>query len=279
MIDGDTRVLGVIGDPLGHSFSPAVQNAALNHYGMNYRYLAFPVATDQLKGMMQAVRLLRMPGLNVTAPHKERILPMMDELSDQARRLGAVNTVVNREGRLIGDNTDALGFARSLQRVRGRRRMRTAILFGAGGAARAVLSVLLDSRFEEVIVAARKPTRARKMIARMEAGPEVRAVPWDRREKVQADLLVNATPLGIRARDPLPATARVIRHAKGVMDVVTRPGGTRWTALARSYGVPAREGSGMLIEQGRESFRLWFGKTPPFEVMQEALTAAAGKCR
>ncbi|MBN1826168.1 MAG: shikimate dehydrogenase [Candidatus Eisenbacteria bacterium] len=278
MIDGDTRILGVIGDPIGQSLSPAIQNAALKHYGMNYLYLAFPVSTDQVKGVIQSVRLFQMPGLNVTAPHKERVLPLMNELSETARRLGAVNTVVRREGKLIGENTDYDGFAHALQRMRNRKRMRTAILFGAGGASRAVLAVLLDQKFDEVILACRKPARGRKTIAQLKAASAVRVVPWDQRERVQADLLVNATPLGQRARDPLPATARVTRHAKGVMDLVARPGGTRWTALARSYGIPAQEGSEMLIAQGRESFRLWFGKTPPFGVMQEALAAAAGRC-
>jgi shikimate dehydrogenase len=117
------------------------------------------------------------------------------------------------------------------------------------------------------------------MVKDLNAGKIARVVPWDRREARSADLLVNATPLGLKARDPLPASARIVRHAAAAVDLVVRPRGTRWIALARSYGLHAEEGSVMLIAQGRESFRLWFGKRPPFAVMERALREASGERR
>lgn len=270
MIDGETRILGVIGDPVAHSLSPAIQNAALQHFHMNFRYLAFPVARDQLRKMLDTVRLLGMPGINVTLPHKERILGGLDEVSDLARRLGAVNTVIQREGRLVGDNTDYAGFAETLGRFKGDA-MKSALVCGAGGAARAVVAVLRDQGYTEILVACRKVREGKAMIADLGAGSVADVVPWDRREQARGDLLVNATPLGLKARDPLPLSARVVRHARAAIDIVVRQGGTRFVALARSYQVQAEEGSFMLIAQGRESFALWFGKKPPFPVMERAL--------
>lgn len=274
MINGETRIMGVLGNPVGDSHSACIQNAALKHYKLNYRYFAYDIKKDHLKRMVEAIRFFRMPGVNVTLPHKETIIPYLDEVSPLARRLGAVNTVVNNDGKLIGENTDYYGFSETLRRMRSRR-MKTVTLFGAGGAARAVLAVLLERKFEEIRIACRKPARGKKMVSQLNAGEVARVVPWDQREKVQADLLVNATSLGMSPRNPLPASARVVRHARGVIDLVVRPRGTRWTALARSYGVQAEEGTIMLISQGMESFHLWFGKRPPFRVMQKALYESA----
>ncbi|MFH1681128.1 MAG: shikimate dehydrogenase [Candidatus Eisenbacteria bacterium] len=275
MIDSETRVLGVIGDPVSHSLSPAIQNAALEHLHMNARYFAFPVARERLREMTDAVRVLRMPGLNVTLPHKEAILPLLDRLGPEAARVGAVNTVVNREGVLEGENTDVHGFREALRRVR-RRGMKTALVLGKGGAARAVFLVLMEQGFSEILVACRRLAQGRKMVESLGGGSVGRVIPWDAREKAEADLLVNATPLGTNVRDPLPAPARVVRGAKGAIDLVVRPRGTRWVALCRSYGIPAEDGSIMLVAQGRESLRLWFGKTPSFEVMLRALRAGGG---
>jgi len=275
MIDSETRVLGVIGDPVARSLSPAIQNAALEHYRLNAHYFAFQVTRESLGRAVDAVRALGMLGLNVTIPHKEAILPFLDRLGDEAARTGAVNTVVLRGEALEGENTDVLGFREALRRVRARG-MKTALLLGKGGAARAALFVLKEEGFEEILVASRKLALGKKMVESLGGETVGRAIPWDRREEAEADLLVNATPLGMEPGDPLPLSARVVRKAKGVLDLVVRPRGTRLVALARSYGVPAEEGSGMLIAQGRESFRLWFGKTPPFSVMEGALLAAAG---
>jgi shikimate dehydrogenase len=276
MIDGETRILGVIGDPVSHTLSPAIQNAALRHFQINACYFAFRIPRERLRGMTDAIRVLDMPGANVTAPHKEAVLPLLDRVSPEAAAIGAVNTIVNREGVLEGENTDLAGFAEALGRVRGSG-LRSALLLGAGGAARAVFAVLRDQGFTEVLVASRKSATGRKMIASLGGEALGRVIPWDQREKVTAELLVNATPLGTNVRDALPVSARVVCRAKAAVDLVVRPKGTRWVALCRSYGIPADEGTHMLIAQGRESFRLWFGKVPPAPVMQRALRAAAGE--
>jgi shikimate dehydrogenase len=275
MIDAETKVLGVIGDPIAHTLSPAIQNAALEHFRLNARYFAFQVSPPDLRKAVEAVRFLRMPGLNVTLPHKEAIVPLLDKLTPEAQRIGAVNTVVNSGGVLTGANTDAVGFTEAWRRLGGRG-WKCALLIGAGGAARAVFTALVQEGFEEIHVACRKPSAGRRMLTALGGENVGRVVPWDRREKVIAELLVNATPFGTEMKDPLPVSARVVRHAKGAIDLVARPRGTRWIALCRSYGIPAEEGSRMLIAQGRESFRLWFGKSPPFPLLERALRSAAG---
>jgi shikimate dehydrogenase len=216
-----------------------------------------------------------MCGLNVTHPHKEAILPLLDKLSPEAERIGAVNTVVNAGGVLTGANTDRIGFVESYRRLR-LRGLKTALVIGAGGAARAVFAALRDEGFEEIVIACRKPAAGKRLLAGLKGESVARVVPWDRRTAVNAELLVNATPLGAEMKDPLPVPPEVVRHAKGAVDLVTRPRGTRWIALCRSYGIPAEEGSHMLIAQGRESFRLWFDKMPPLPVMERALRSAAG---
>ncbi len=272
-INGRTRLLGVIGDKIGYTLSPAIENAALEHCNLNYRYVALSCPPRELPGMVEAVRLLKMPGANVTIPHKERVIPLLDEIGGEARRVGAVNTLVNRDGRLTGRNTDIAGFEMLLGRI-GVKRCRTALVAGAGGAARAVVAVLLDGGMEEIVVACRKKSAGRKLIDDFGAEKVARAVPWEERGEVMSELLVNATPLARRPSDPLPLSRAVVLRSRAVADLVVRPGGTRFVSLARSAGIAAEGGSVMLAAQGRESFRLWFGRRPPLELFEKALERA-----
>ncbi len=269
-IDGKTRIVGVIGDAIDYTLSPAIQNAALDHYGMNYRYVALPCRPGDLPRMLDAMRLLQMAGANVTIPHKEAVLHHLDRCSKAARRVGAVNTIVNRRGKLVGENTDCFGFEELLRKT-GAAKPESALVLGAGGASRAVIAVLLDRGVADVMVGCRKESQGKALLRSLGAGRAGSVVPWDRRGRVDAELVVNATPLGQRSKDALPVGRAVVRRASAVIDLVVRLPETKLVGVARQEGVPACEGSAMLIAQGRESFRHWFGRRPPRHVMEEAI--------
>ncbi len=291
------KYLGVIGDPGKESLSPSFQQAALDHLRLDIVYEAWPTPPE---GLAQRVKGLRAPavlGANVTIPHKEAILPMMDELDDLVRRVGAVNTVVNREGRLCAYNTDVAGFLRALREAgqfdpAGAR----ALVAGAGGAARAVVTALIQAGAARVIVINRTFSRASKLVEDLRAADgatELQALPdaylsWSS-AALGADLLVNCTSIGSDSiaatkQDPeeadSPVPAEVIRSGVLVYDLIYRPAETPLMAAARRRGARVLGGLPMLVYQGAESFRLWTGREAPVEVMFEAarkaLAAAEG---
>ncbi|NNE08338.1 MAG: shikimate dehydrogenase [Gemmatimonadetes bacterium] len=267
-IDGETRILGVLGENIAYTLSPAIQNAALAHARLNCRYVAFSVTRKKLGAFFEAVRALDMPGVNVTIPHKEEVIRHIDSLSRSAKRIGAVNTVVNRKGSLRGENTDLAGFRALLNGLRVRD-IRSALVLGAGGAARAVLVELAERGVPSVRVACRRPARGKALLRALGVAGE--SIAWRAREEEAVDLVVNTTPLGQNARDAKPVGKRFLRGVRAVTDLVVKPGGTSLVKDARSLGVPAEEGSLMLVEQGRESFYHWFGRRPPRSVMMRAL--------
>lgn len=267
-IDGKTRLLGVLGEHIEYTLSPAIQNAAIAHARLNCRYVAFSVDKKKLRTFFDAVRLLDMPGVNVTIPHKESVIRHMDTLSRTAKKIGAVNTIVNRRGKLRGENTDFVGF-RALVNGLGVRNIRSALVLGAGGAARAVLVELAERGVPAVRIACRRPARGKALLRALGTGGT--AVAWDAREDETVDLVVNTTPLGQKPRDPKTLGKRFLREARAVADLVVKPPGTALVKTARSLGLPAAEGSLMLVEQGRESFYHWFGRRPPRSVMMRAL--------
>lgn len=285
------KYLGVIGDPGKKSLSPAFQQAALDHLRLDIVYEAWPTPPEGLGLRVKGLRAPAVLGANVTIPHKEAILPMMDELDDLVRRVGAVNTVVNRDGRLYAYNTDVAGFLRALREAgqldpAGRR----AVIAGAGGAARAVVAALVQAGAARVTVINRTSSRATKLVEDMRplAGhTDLQALPdayisWVS-AAVGADLLVNCTSVGSdssAATEPAseevdsPVPADVIRSGAVVYDLVYRPAETPLMAAARQRGARVLGGLPMLIYQGAESFRLWTGREAPVEVMFEAARKA-----
>ncbi len=258
----------MLGEKIAYTLSPAIQNAALAHARVNCRYVAFSVRRMELGAFFDAVRVLDMPGLNVTIPHKEEVIRHLDSLSRTAKRIGAVNTIVNRRGKLRGENTDLAGF-HALMKGLGVRDLRSALVLGAGGAARAVLVELAERGVPSVRVACRRPAQGKALLRSLGIAGE--AVAWKAREDEAVDLVVNTTPLGQGARDARPVGKRFLRGTRAVADLVVKPGGTALVKSARSVGVSASEGSVMLVEQGRESFYHWFGRRPPRSVMMRAL--------
>ena len=266
-----TRIVGVIGHPIGHSLSPAMHAAAIRAAGLDAVYTAIDTSPQHLAPILQALIFSGVEGLNVTVPLKERILPLLNRVDPEAAAVGAINTVVIRDRKTIGFNTDGIGFRRAIQEL-GVRPHRT-ILLGAGGAARAVAWELTRVPGSCVTIANRHPARARAL-ARWLARRRPRAcVEASSLRGVALDgvqLVVNATTLGMRAADALPIDPKQLRRGMVVYDLVyTRE--TPLVSAARRRGCVAVGGLSMLLYQGAESFRLWFHRDPPIDVMRKAL--------
>ncbi len=259
-------VLGILGHPVAHSLSPAMQEAALAARGLTGSYRLLDTPPEALARRLEEVRR-GYRGVNVTVPLKEAVLPLLDGVHPEARAIGAVNTVVNRGGRLIGHNTDAPGFLRSLEEagVRGRR----ALVLGAGGAARAVAYALKGAGWE---VGVHNRTRSRAEALARAFGLEV--VPLEAAR--QADLVVNATSVGLDDPAATPLPAALFPPRGFAVDLVYRPLLTRFLAEAAAAGLGTVDGLGMLLWQGALAFELWTGERAPVGAMRAALRRALG---
>jgi shikimate dehydrogenase len=264
MIDQQTVLYGVVGWPIGHSLSPVMHNAAFAAAGINAVYLAFPVR--DIAGCMAAVRALGIQGLSVTIPHKSAVISHLDQLDERAKEIGAVNTVVNRDGRLIGYNTDAAGALKALEEritLAGRR----CVILGAGGAARAIAFALRD-KVAALTVANRSPDRGRALAQSLGCS----FISLDELKRVQADLLIQTTPVGMALGDhACPISEQILKEGMAVMDIIYNPLETKLLAMARSRGCVTIAGLSMFIYQGAEQFRLWTGGEPPIQAMTRAV--------
>ena len=270
MINGHTQIYGILGRPVAHSLSPAMHNAAFRHLGLNAVYVAFPVA--DLRQAVAGIRGLNIQGVSVTIPFKEEIIPLLDELDPDAAQIGAVNTVVKQEGRLIGYNTDWLGAVAALK-------VRTAItginflILGAGGAARAIVFGLLKEGGQVTVTdldSARAQALARDFT--------VEAIPLNALAQCPAAILVNATPVGM-APDVagIPINPELLDRFTLVMDIVYRPLTTRLLKEAQARGCATLDGLQMLIHQAEAQFHLFTGLAAPTETMSQAAYAALGE--
>ena len=276
-MSGATKNLGVIGWPIAHSLSPAMQAAAIEKAGLDYAYIAMPVRPEALKEAAAGLRSLGFRGFNVTIPHKTAIMDYLDEIDEDARRIGAVNTVVNEDGRLLGRNTDVTGFLRGFSRqgvtVRGKR----AVVLGAGGAARAVVWGLLREGAGRLVVGARNPGKARAALSDF-AAAEVFS--WDDGAFLDAlggaEIFVNTTPLGMtpKVEATPPVDWGLVQPSAFVYDVIYTPGRTRFLREAEARGCWTLNGTAMLVGQGAEAFALWTGLRPDEEAMERALLEA-----
>src|ERR671919_337371 len=260
--------VGVLGWPLEHTLSPTIHNAAFRRMGIDCMYYAWPVAPEELGDAVRGIRALGALGANVTMPHKQAVLEYLDELSGEAQALGAVNTIQRFGGKLIGHNTDVDGFREFLEGdagvgIAGRR----ALILGAGGAARAVVKALADSGATSVTVAARNEEKGAEA-AKFAAGGDV--IEWSAAvaASAEADVVVNATPLGSDGENPLPGAP--FHSGQVVVDLLYRPPTTALLRTARSAGAQAWGGLGMLVHQAAASFRIWTGQEPALQVMSAA---------
>ena len=265
---GATRIAGVIGDPVRHSLSPTLHNAAFRALDLDWAYVAFDVAQGQAAAAVQGMRALHIEGLNVTMPHKADVIPALDALSPTAERLGAVNTIAWRGTELYGDNTDGAGFIDSLRLdhgsdVSGWR----CVVLGAGGAARAVVLALAEAGAADIAVVNRTPEKAEIAAALADERGRVGTV----EEAKDADLIVNATPLGMGVWEgEIPISAEHLGSGQVVCDLVYHPHKTALLEAAKEAGAVAVNGLGMLIHQAAHAFRLWTGEDAPLAAMSAA---------
>ena len=272
-VSGQTRTVGIVGWPVAHSLSPRIHNAAFRALGMDWVYVPMPVEPSDVERAFEGLVALGFAGANVTMPHKTVAAERADTLSDDARRLRAVNTLVVERSTLAGHNTDAPGFDRFLRHDAGfDPRGRSALIFGAGGAARACALALARGGVASLIVSARDTRRTEPVKAAIEGfGVDVRTVAFHEAGRVQADLIVNATPLG-GGDEPLPIPP--IGEDSLVVDLLYDPAVTPLQTAARAAGAIAFGGIGLLLHQAALSFELWTGRQPPLDVMSAAALAA-----
>ena len=272
------RVAAVMGWPVAHSRSPLMHRHWLAHYGIDGDYVKLPVRPEDLAAALRALPALGIAGCNLTLPHKAAALAAVDEVSPQARRIGAVNSVtVGSGGRLIGDNSDAFGFIENLhlEAPQWRPAAGPATVLGAGGAARAVVAALLDAGVPELRLVNRDPTRAEALAA--DFGDRIRVRSWDGRAEAlaQSRLLVNATSLGMAGAPPLDLALDALAADAVVDDIVYVPLETPLLRAARARGNTTVDGLGMLLHQGRPGFAAWFGVMPEVTPELRALMAAS----
>lgn len=273
-----TRRFCLIGENASESLSPVMQNAAFGARGIDAVYEAFDVPPEQLPAILSELRSGALQGCNVTMPYKAALAPACDWLTSDADVLGAVNTIVLDAGRLVGDNTDAAGFELALS-VHGLwpRSGCTAIVLGAGGTAAAVTLALARAPAARLAVVARRQEAARDLATRIGGGPPVELVTWDadsvQRFASQADIVVNATPLGVAH---LPLRVHELPLSCTVADVRYRPRPIELVDAARRAGLRACDGLEMLLQQGMLSFERWTGEAPPWDAARSALYEAAG---
>jgi shikimate dehydrogenase len=260
--------LVLLGHPVGHSLSPAFQNAALAAAGIALRYEALDVEPASLSAMMEALRAVSAAG-NVTVPHKEAVHAMCDERSAEAERAGAVNCFAFRDGRLVGHNTDIGGIRVAVGRLLGSPPRDLVFgVVGAGGAAAAVLAAVEGWPGCRAILVNRTAARARALVARFGSIAEYGDV---EDLAARADIVVNATALGLRPDDPLPVDPRSLGPDAAVLDLVYSPDETRLVREARASGRRAHDGMSMLLAQGAAAFAWWFGQKPVDDVMWRAV--------
>ena len=275
-----TRLAAIVGDPVRHSVSPAMHNAAFRALGLDWAFLAFEVPAGEALTALAGVRVLGLEGLSVTMPHKADVAAGVDRLTLAAEAVGAVNTVVRRAGGVLeGDNTDGSGLVDALRSDEGfEPGGRRCLVVGAGGAARAVIRALADAGAAEVVVVNRTPARA-EAAAALAGAPGRVGSPAD---AAGADLVVNATPLGMGLSGPpdeeeLPLDPSHIGAGQLVVDLIYHPPLTRFLELVRARGATAVNGLGMLVHQAARAFRLWTGEDPPLPVLSAAAVAALAR--
>lgn len=279
---------GVIGYPLEHSLSPALFQAAFQATGFAAEHEAWPTPPDELETRVASLRAGDVLGANVTIPHKEAVVPLLDRLEERAERVGAVNTIANEGGQLVGYNTDVLGFDHALHEDAGfDPKGKHTVVLGGGGAARAVTLALIEGGASIVLLIGRTPRRLDKIVADMRglthAGTTATWCHWGDGEFLievpKADLIVNCTPVGTygtESEGDSPLESEFIPSGGVVFDLVYNPPETPLLRAAKERGATAVSGLGMLVYQAAESFRIWTGQEAPVERMLEAAREALG---
>jgi len=284
-IDPPIRV-GVLGDPVAHSLSPQMQNAALKHEKIEMRYARFHISPGELAEAFNRLRDLEFVGFNLTLPHKTAAPELVDRIDDDAKQIGAINVVKIAKGRTQGFNTDGLGFARAIREEFSvdLRDLRVMIL-GAGGASRAIALECAKSRCERLVIANGTLEKGERLVEKLRKffeGPKVlgpvprlQAIPWEESafqfQIANIDLIVNATPVGLNRGDPSPLSSRLLAPHLMVYDTIYSATRTPLVSAAIEAGARAANGLSMLLHQGALAFEIWFERSAPVEVMRKAI--------
>ena len=273
MIQGTTQIYGVIGEPISHSLSPLLHNPAFAALEIDAVYVTFRVSPSSLGDALRGLLALNVQGINVTVPHKSEVFQYVDEVTDTARKIGAVNTLRNDSGYWIGENTDATGFIRSLEPLGLSLPGSSVGMLGAGGAAKGVAVGLLEAGVSRLFISNRSYDRATVLVELLKASfgqQSVSAVSLEELEKKELNLLVNTTTVG---SDGYSSPAKLNRFDKleAVIDIIYRPSRTPLLLEAEKLGLPNLNGGGMLLYQGISAFSFWTRRTAPEIIMRKAL--------
>jgi shikimate dehydrogenase len=276
-ISGKTRVCGIIGDPLEHSLSPAMHNAAFQESNLDFVYVAFRVRKDELKESIIGAKSLDIRGLNVTMPHKSAVMKYLDEIDPTARSIGAVNTILNNKGRLTGYDTDGIGALKALKENGISLNGNKLLLLGAGGAGKAI-AFHAAQEAEELKILNRTAQKAKDLaeVLRKKFGKKIDgnslSAKTIRKELEDADIMVNATSVGMHPNDGQSLIdPSWLRPNLCVMDIVYNPIETKLAKDAKSVGAEVVSGVEMLVYQGAASFEIWTGRPAPVKVMKQAI--------
>ncbi len=275
VITSKTQLVGLLGHPVSHSQSPLMHNTAFQQKQLPFAYAAFDVAPERLKEAVAGIRGLGIKGVNVTIPHKVAILPLLDEIDPLAQRIGAVNTVVNRNGRLVGYNTDGKGYVRSLVEETGLLLADQVVtLLGAGGAARAVACTLADKGVKEIRIINRSREKAKLLADHLKPLVPAKALePGEFEDAVKtATLLINTTSIGMYPNvHEMPIPYEWLHADLIVSDLIYNPLETKLLTSAKNVGAITHSGVGMFVNQGALAFELWTGVEAPAELMRETV--------
>ena len=285
LISGQTIICGIIGDPIEHTMSPAMHNAAFKALGLDYVYIPFKVKSLELKKAAEGIRGLNFRGMNVTIPHKVAVMQFLDRIDPLAEKIGAVNTIVNDGGILTGYNTDATGFLQTLHDRNVEPAEKKVLLLGAGGAARAISHILTREKAQLTILNRKQELSwAEDLAARLsrnyKADIKAGELTNENLKKAinAADLLVNATSLGMSPDvDETPVPADLLHANLTVFDIIYNPLPTRLLREAKAAGAKTIDGLEMLVRQGAASFEIWTKIKPPVDVMRQAVLSLLQK--
>ncbi|RJP59951.1 MAG: shikimate dehydrogenase [Deltaproteobacteria bacterium] len=277
-IDADTKITGILGHPIHHSLSPLMHNTVFKHLGLNYVYLPFDVKPEDLKCAINAIRCMNIVGVNLTIPHKEKVIAHLDRIDTEAELIGAVNTIENIDSELVGFNTDGQGFLESLKNDLGfSPKGKSILIVGAGGAARGILVSLALGGAPKISVTNRTYNRAEKLIEEFsDRFPSVKfsALPLDNNTLKNClgdtDLLINTTSVGMNG-DSLRLPLSYLPKSAIIYDIVYNPLKTPLLREAEEAGLTAHNGLGMLVFQGALSFKIWTDVDAPVKLMKETL--------
>ncbi len=270
MITGKTKVIGIFGDPVEHSLSPLIHNEAFKYLGLDYCYVPFLVKKEKLKEAVEGIKALNIKGVNITVPHKEEVIQYLDELSEEATIIGAVNTILNQEGILKGFNTDAKGFIYSLKEAEINIKDKNILVLGAGGAAKAVIYGILMEK-GRVFIYNRTIEKAKNLEKNFKKVGYINVLKTIEKGVLEKmDIIVNATSLGLKKNDPLPLSPEFLNSDQIYCDIVYPE--TPMMREAEKVGCKVIGGIGMLLWQAVFAFEIWTEIKPPVDILKRLLT-------